>query len=66
VSGTSLKFFDETKSVQKTIRKPEEILPHWKKVTKHKVDTQFGYLKTTDTKMNGRFNEDIVILKTFQ
>lgn len=66
VSGTSLKFFDETKSVQKTIRKPEEILPHWKKVTKHKVDTQFGYLKTTDTKMNGRFNEDIVILKVFQ
>lgn len=66
VSGTSLKFFDETKSVQKTIRKPEEVLPHWKKVTKHKVDAQFGYLKTTDTKMNGRFNEDIVILKVFQ
>ena len=66
VSGTSLKFFDENKSVQKTIRKPEEILPNWKKVTKHKVNAQFGYLKTTETKMNGRFNEDIVILKVFQ
>ena len=30
------------------------------------VKTQFGYLKTTDTKMNGRMNEDTVILKVFK
>ena len=65
VKGTTLQFFDEAKSVQKTIRKPEEILPQWKKVTKHKVDTQFGFVKTTETKMNGRFNEDTVLLKVF-
>ena len=65
VKGTTLQFFDEDKSVQKTIRKPEEVLPGWKKVTKHKVPVQFDFLKTTDTKMNGRFNEDTVILKVF-
>lgn len=66
VKGTTLQFFDETRSTQKTIRKPQEILPHWKKVTKHKLAAQFGYLKTTETKMNGRFNEDTVILKVFK
>ena len=66
VKGTTLQFFDEDRSTQKTIRKPQEILPHWKKVTKHKLPAQFGYLKTTETKLNGRFNEDIVILKVFK
>jgi hypothetical protein len=66
VKGTTLQFFDETKSVQKTVRKPQEILPNWKKVTKHKLQPQFGYLKTTETKLNGRMNEDIVILKVFK
>ena len=59
-------FFDVDRSTQKTIRKPQEILPHWKKVTKHKLPAQFGYLKTTETKLNGRFNEDTVILKVFK
>lgn len=66
VKGTTLQFFDEKKSRQKTIRKPDEILPTWKKITKHKLETQFGYLKTTDTMMNGRMNEDTVILKVFK
>jgi len=66
VKGTTLQFIDEQKSRQKTIRKPIEVLPHWKKVSKHKLKTQFGYLKTTDTKMNGRMNEDTVILKVFK
>ena len=66
VKGTTLQFFDEHKSVQKTIRKPEEVLPEWKKVTKHKLPNLFGYLKTTETKMNGRMSDDIIILKVFK
>jgi site-specific DNA-cytosine methylase len=66
IKGTTLQFFDEARSVQKTIRKPQEILPHWKKVTKHKLATQFDYLKTTETKLNGRFNEDTIILRVFK
>jgi len=66
VKGTTLQFFDESKSVQRTVRKPDEVLPNWKKVTKHKLKAQFGYLKTTETKMNGRFNADTIILKAFK
>ena len=66
VKGTTLQHFSETRSVQKTVRKPDEILPQWKKVTKHKLKAQFGYLKTTETKMNGRFNADTIILKAFK
>jgi hypothetical protein len=66
VKGTTLQHFSETRSLQKTVRKPEEILPNWKKVTKHKLKAQFGYLKTTETKMNGRFNADTIILKAFK
>jgi len=66
VKGTTLQHFSEIRSLQKTVRKPEEILPNWKKVTKHKLKAQFGYLKTTETKMNGRFNADTIILKAFK
>jgi hypothetical protein len=66
VKGTTLQFFDEKRSVQKTVRKPDEVLPNWKKITKHKLKSQFGYLKTTETKLNGRFNADIIILKAFK
>lgn len=66
VKGTTLQFFDADRSEQKTIRKPEEVLPNWKKVTQHKLKTQFDYLKTTSTKLNGRFNEDTIILKVFR
>jgi len=66
VKGTTLQFFDENRSVQKTVRKPDEVLPNWKKITKHKLGPQFGYLKTTETKLNGRFNDDTIILKAFK
>ena len=66
VKGTTLQFFDEARSTQKTIRKPNEVLPMWKKITKHKINAQYGYLKTTETKLNGRFNADTIILKAFK
>ena len=66
VKGTTLQYFDEARSTQKTIRKPNEVLPMWKKITKHKINAQYGYLKTTETKLNGRFNADTIILKAFK
>jgi len=66
VKGTTLQFYDENRSLQKTVRKPDEVLPNWKKITKHKLKAQFGYLKTTETKLNGRFNADTIILKAFK
>ena len=66
VKGTTLQFFDEKKSMQKTIRKPQEILPQWKKATKFRAPKLFESLKTTETKLNGRFNAETVILQVYK
>lgn len=66
VKGTTLQNFDTMKSVQKTVRKPTEILPSWKKITKSKIKNSFGNINAVETKMNGRMNDDTVILKTFK
>ena len=66
VKGSALLFFDETKSIQKTLRKPEDTLKEFKKTGKVKLRTFLEDIKTTDTKLNGRLNKDTLILKTFQ
>ena len=63
VKGTSLQFFDESKSIQKTLRKPEETLKEFKKAGKVKLRTFMDDIKTTDIKLNGRLNSDTIILK---
>lgn len=66
VKGTSLMFYDENKSVQKTLRKPEETLKEFKKAGKVKLRTFLEEIKTTDIKLNGRLNSDTIILKCVQ
>jgi hypothetical protein len=63
--GTSLQQFDTTKSLQKTLRKPAEQLKLFKGTAKTRYQKAFDEIKTTDTKMNGRFNEHTIILKAF-
>jgi hypothetical protein len=65
VKGTTLEFFDESKSVQKTLRKPEETLKEFKKASKVKLRKFLDEIKTTDIKLNGRLNADTVILKVY-
>ena len=66
VKGTTLQFFDESKSIQKTLRKPDETLKEFKKATKVKLRKFLDEIKTTDIKLNGRLNADTVILKIYQ
>lgn len=63
IKGTSLVGFDEHKSIQKTIRKPEEKLKEFKNAGKIALRKFLEDINATDTKMNGRINEDIVLLK---
>lgn len=67
VKGTSLIDFTE-KSTQKTLRKPPEQIKEFKEQnTQKRFETWFvKNVKTTETQLNGRFNEDIVILKVFK
>jgi hypothetical protein len=68
VKGTSVVNFNESTSVQKTMRKPAEQLKAFKDLnTQKRMETWFEKdVKTTDIKLNGRFNEDIVILKVYK
>jgi len=63
IRGTAIVGFDETLSVQKTLRKPDETLKEFKTASKVKLRKFLEDIKTTDTKLNGRLNEDTVILK---
>ncbi len=65
VKGTTVQEFCEESSVQKTLRKPKEQLKPFVTGAKTACKNNFEAIKTTDTKMNGRFNEHIIILKTF-
>ena len=64
VKGTTLQDFDEESSVQKTLRKPPEMIKNFDG-GKLKCKKSFEELTTTPTKLNGRFNEHTIILRTF-
>ena len=65
VKGTSLVGYDESKSIQKTLRKPEETLKEFKSAGKIKLRKFLEEINTMETKLNGRLNDDTVILKTY-
>ena len=64
VKGTSITGFDEHKSVQKTIRKPEDKLKEFKSASKIALRKFLDDINATDTKMNGRINDEIILLKS--
>ena len=64
VKGTTLQDYDEDTSIQKTLRKPAEMIKGFD-AGKMKCKKSLEELTTTPTKMNGRFNEHTIILRTF-
>jgi hypothetical protein len=63
VKGTTLQGFDESASVQKTLRKPEESLKRFKDSGKVALRKFMDTLTTTESSLNGRINADTIILK---
>ena len=63
VKGTSLIGFDEHQSVQKTLRKPDEKLKEFKAASKVQLRKFLDGINATDTKMNGRLNEETILLR---
>ena len=63
VKGTSILGFDTNKSSQKTLRKPEDFLKQLRMAGKPDSRKLFDDLKTTATSVNGRFNENLIIIK---
>jgi hypothetical protein len=64
IKGTSIENFDTDKSVCKTLRKPDEKLKEFAKAGKIQLRKFMEEIKATETKLNGRINADIVLLRT--
>ncbi len=63
VKGTTITGYDTIKSVQKTLRKPEEQLKAFKDAGKVALRKFLEDIKAVDIKLNGRINEDTILLK---
>ena len=63
VKGTTITGFSENLSVCKTLRKPEEKLKEFKAAGKVQLRKFLDDINATDTRMNGRINEEVVLLK---
>ena len=63
VKGTSIIGFDEHQSVCKTLRKPDEKLKEFKAASKVQLRKFLDSINATDTKMNGRLNEETILLR---
>ena len=67
IKGTTLLNYTDMSS-QKTLRKPAEQLKELKEQnTQKRIETWYNKsVKTTETKLNGRFNEDTIILRVYK
>lgn len=63
VKGTTITGFSETQSICKTLRKPEEKLKEFKAAGKVALRKFLDTINATDTLMNGRINEETILLK---
>jgi hypothetical protein len=63
VKGTTVTGFNENTSICKTLRKPEEKLKEFKAAGKVQLRKFLDDINATDTKMNGRINEETILLK---
>ena len=65
IKGTTIVNFDESKSVAKTVRKPEEFLRDVKSLPKTKMRKLYESINSVETKLNGRINTDMLLLKAY-
>jgi hypothetical protein len=65
VKGSAIVGFDTVQTVQKTLRKPAEQLKELLAGGKPAARKTFKDIKATETKFNGRGNENLIILKSW-
>ena len=63
VKGTTIQGYDEDKSVCKTLRKPDQQIKEFMKSGKVQLRKFLENIKATETKLNGRINEEVVLLR---
>ena len=63
IKGTTITGFSEMKSVQKTLRKPEAILPDIVKGGKVFMRNVMESIRATEGKLTGRLNDDTILIR---
>ena len=63
VKGTSVINFNESLSIQKTLRKPVDQIKAFKSAGKVQLRKFLDEINAVDTKLNGRLSDDIILLK---
>lgn len=66
VKGASIVGFDEATSLAKTVRKPAEQLKGVAKLARTKIVKLHDALTTTPTKLKGRLNDNVIIVRAFK
>ena len=63
IKGTTVVNFSESKSVSKTLRKPEEKLKEFMKAGKVQMRKFLEDVRSVETRLKGRINEDVLLLR---
>jgi hypothetical protein len=63
VKGTTITGYNELKSVSKTLRKPEQQIKEFLAAGKIDLRKFLENIKATEVKLNGRLNQDTILLK---
>lgn len=66
VKGTTITNYSEDKSVMKTLRKPEEILPNVLKSGKVAMRKVLDDVRSVEVSLTGRINKDIILLRVIK
>jgi hypothetical protein len=66
VKGSAITGFDETKSVQKNLRKPPEVINKFKTIGKPQLRKLMDTIKAVDIKLSGRINADTILLRAIK
>tara|TARA_B100001094_G_scaffold217417_1_gene211468 strand:- start:5118 stop:6068 length:951 start_codon:yes stop_codon:yes gene_type:complete len=66
LKGTTLLNYDLSTALQKTVRKPQEVMEKLNTSGLQAIKNTFKALSTTETKLNGRLNKETVLVRIFQ
>jgi hypothetical protein len=65
VRGSTIVGFDEAKSINKTMRKPEQIIPSVVQSGKLALKKVWEGIKTAESPLTGRINKETILLRVF-
>lgn len=63
IKGSIITGYNETTSVAKTLRKPDQQLKEFQNAGKIQLRKYLDSIKTTEVKLNGRINQETILLK---